>query len=261
MVPGNTLTERANTLKAWGFDAIAVFADYSEWSDEKLEELKTLETRTGIVPCEFVFSFAQYGHLMDADPQVRTYARNVYKEAIGICAQIGAVTELEFSYGPVDPLPLFSPYQKMRLDEEEAFLEMYGEMAQIAKGSHALVLLETINRYESSYLNSLDDCLDIVQKLGHENAGVLADLFHMSIEEADMPRSIRKAGKLIKHVHLGDNNRLLPGMGSIDFASCIRALQDIGYDGYISLECGEGKDAKRIRNAGEYLRYLIGQHA
>ena len=106
MVPGKSLTEKARNLSRWGYEGIAVFVDYVDW----YQELLSLEECTGVVPCEFAFGDGIYGHLMDRDPDIRKKSRDMYKLAARISGEIGAVTELEFEYGPQSPLPLFHPY-------------------------------------------------------------------------------------------------------------------------------------------------------
>lgn len=255
MVPGKSLTEQAENLKEWGYEGIAVFADYRFWDREKQEELMRLEERTGIIPCEFVFSDALYGHLMDPDPDLRRACRDMYREAAEICGALGAVTELEYECGPQDPLPLFHPYARMDPQQEEDFLQMYRELLEPLKGTEGKMLLEGINRYESPYLNTLEDCRAVTDRLEDPRAGVLADFFHMSMEERNLVESIRKAGTAIRHVHLGDNNRLLPGYGSTDWKACLQALNEIGYEGFLNLECCVCRDpAVTLPETSRYLR-------
>jgi len=70
-----------------------------------------------------------------------------------------------------------------------------------------------------------------------KNVTLLADLFHLNIEEVDIAESLRKAGKDVGHVHLADSNRRAAGMGHIDFAPIARAMKEINYRGYLSAEC------------------------
>lgn len=255
MVPGESLTEQAENLKKWGYDGIAVFIDYDQWNEQLHEEVLCLEERTGIIPCEFAFSSDIYGHLMDEDERIRCACREMYKTAARVCAELGAVTELEFAYGPQSPLPLFHPYAKMSSKQEEDFLQMYRELMEPLEGTGGKMLLEGINRYESPFLNSLKDCKDVVDKLNDDRAGVLADFFHMSIEEADMADSILYAGSAIRHVHLGDNNRLLPGYGSTDWEACLSALEKTGYGGFLNLECSTcGDPSVTLPATSRYLR-------
>lgn len=258
MVPGKSLTEQAHYLRKWGFDGIAVFVNYSEWNEALYEELMRMEEVTGVVPCEFAFGDDIYGHLMDEDMDIRKKAREMYLLAATVCGKIGAVTELEFAYGPQNPLPLFHPYARMDSKQENEFLEMYRNMAEPLIGTKGMMLLEGINRYESPYLNSIIDCKDVVDKLNMDNTGVIADFFHMSIEESDMVKSIKYAGPSIKHVHLGDNNRLLPGYGTINWKKCFNALKEIEYKGFINLECSTcGDAADTLPAAAEFLKSLI----
>lgn len=119
MVPGKSLTEKARNLSRWGYEGIAVFVDYVDWNQELYQELLSLEECTGVVPCEFAFGDGIYGHLMDRDPDIRKKSRDMYKLAARISGEIGAVTELEFEYGPQSPLPLFHPYAKNNFSESQ----------------------------------------------------------------------------------------------------------------------------------------------
>jgi len=238
MVSGSTFTEKAQNLKKWGYEGIGVFVEYSDWSEELAREIECLEKNTGIVPCEFVFQDSSYGHLMDNNhPELRDKARKMYKEAAAFCAKIGAVTELEFEYGAQDPLPMFSPYQKMTPQKEAEFIGVFRDIASEVEGTEGYVLLEPINRYEAPYLNNVDDCREASRKTNLNNVGILWDTFHLSIEEKDIPKKIIEAGKDIKYVHLGDNNRLPPGSGNLNWREIIKAFKEIGYSGFMSLEC------------------------
>ncbi|MCC7376725.1 MAG: sugar phosphate isomerase/epimerase [Verrucomicrobiales bacterium] len=105
-----------------------------------------------------------------------------------------------------------------------------------AHGYGVPFLLEPLNRYESNLLNTLSDTVDFLQPLRTRNVRILADLFHMNIEEASIPQSIRKAADAIGHVHFADSNRLAMGLGHTDFVSAAAALREIGYKGYLSAE-------------------------
>ena len=258
MVPGHSLEEKAHRLKRWGFDGISVFAEYVDWNKEKFDEVKGLYAKTGIIPCEFVFMDPLYGHLMDDDINLRQSSRTMYKEAIRVCREIGAITEMEYDYRPQNPLPLFEPYRQMSAKQEKEFLELLAELSEVAQDSSAQILIEPINRYETQFLTRIQDCLAVLRKANVPNAGILADIFHLSIEEADLPASLRSAKGMIKHVHLADNNRLLPGQGSIDWKACVSALRDAEFDGFMNLECAVSGDVEtELPETVRFLRQLI----
>jgi sugar phosphate isomerase/epimerase len=258
MVPGETLTDKAFALNDWGYDAISVFWPLSHWNDSVLEELMSLQDRTGVRPCEFVFMDEKYGRLMDRDPQTRAECRLMYREAAEVCAQLGMVSELEYEYGSQNPMPLFDPYQQVATDQMVEFADMYRVIADANIGTDALVLLEPLNRYESRYLNSVKDCLYALDVVDHPNTGLLFDFFHVSIEEADIVDAIKRSGSRIKHVHLADNNRLLPGHGNIDWERSLATLGETGFDGYLNLECSTtGDPSETLPSTAQYLRALI----
>jgi sugar phosphate isomerase/epimerase len=260
MVPGETLLAKAALLRSWGFDAISVFWPYDRWDDAVHEELRTLKERVGITPCEFVFMAPTYGRLMDSDSGLRAACREMYRRAADVCAELGLVTELEFEYGVRDPLPLFDPYQQLSPEQSRAFCAVYVELADVLRGSGGQVLLEPLNRYESRYLNSVGDCLDVLAAIDHPQAGLLFDFFHVSIEEPSITEAIRRAGARIKHVHLADSNRLPPGRGNIDWAACFAALREAGFDGYVNLECASGGDpAQTLPETARFLRRLMNE--
>jgi len=97
-------------------------------------------------------------------------------------------------------------------------------------------LYEPLNRYETNFFNRLGDAVHFLEVHGLDNVALLADLFHMNIEEADLAAAIRKAGPRVGHVHYADSNRQAMGFGHTDPKQVIAALQDITYSGYLSAE-------------------------
>jgi sugar phosphate isomerase/epimerase len=258
MVPGATLTEKAQKLRSWGYDAIAVFQPYAEWNESVRDELLALEARTGVRPVEFVLTDDIYGNAMSADTSLREECRTMYRTAAQMCADLGAVTEIEYQYGPQNPMPLFDPYQQLDAEQRDAFVEFYREMLALVDGSQARVLLEPLNRYESRYLNLVADNASIVDEVAHPNAGLLPDTFHMSMEESDVAAALHSAGDRTVHVHLGDSNRLLPGHGLLDWASIFNALKAVGYTGFVNLECStSGEPAVTLPETARFLQRLI----
>ena len=240
MVPGKTLTEKAHTVRKLGYDGMAIFVDAPDWKDELLDEMLQMEERTGVKPCEFVLTAGYYGHLMNKDPEIRKQALVAYKQSIEIANKIGAITEMEYEYRTQDPLPLFEPYQQMPEEEKELYVSIVNELGACVKPGAAM-LIESCNRYETKYMTRLCDCVEMLERADPavtKNMGLIADFFHLAIEEVDIAQSIIDAGKWIRHVHLGDSNRLAPGYGHTDWKSGFAALKQIGFNGYMNLECG-----------------------
>jgi len=96
--------------------------------------------------------------------------------------------------------------------------------------------LEPVNRYESNFINTLQEGAEFIDRIGVSNIGLLADTFHMNIEEVSIYESIRQSKNYITHVHFADSNRWAPGYGHLDFQKIVETLKEINYQGYISAE-------------------------
>ena len=98
------------------------------------------------------------------------------------------------------------------------------------------LIYEPLNRYETNLCNTVESGVELMQSLDTRNVKLLADLFHMNIEEVDIAASIRAGGDHIGHVHFVDSNRRPAGCGHMEYAPIVAALNDIGYTGYASAE-------------------------
>ena len=109
-------------------------------------------------------------------------------------------------------------------------------------GDHAAtagvdLVIEPVNRYELNFVNSvLPDGIAIVDRVAHPNVKLMPDSFHMNIEDAHPAASILAAGKRVGYVQVADSNRWAPGQGHIDFRPFFEALEEIGYDDWVSVE-------------------------
>jgi len=120
------------------------------------------------------------------------------------------------------------------------------------------LFVEPINRYETGFIITADDCLSFFEIVGAPNCKVLLDTFHMNIEEADMYATIKKVGPRIGHVHVADSNRRYPGAGHIDFPGIVTTLREAGYDGYLSAEMFPHPDPDTsVAAMAAHLRPLI----
>ncbi len=123
--------------------------------------------------------------------------------------------------------------------------------------SNVKFAIEPINRYETNLLNTVQSGLQLLQKVGRRNVGLLLDTFHMNIEETMITESIHAAKDALFHFHVADSNRWYPGAGHIDFGAVLGALKDVGYSGFVSAEILPLPDSDQAaKHAIEYLRAL-----
>jgi len=95
--------------------------------------------------------------------------------------------------------------------------------------------IEPLNRFETYLINRGDQAQALADAVG-PNCGICLDLFHMNIEESDIHGAFRKARGRIVDVHIADNNRFAPGMGTLDFPAIVETIKGTGYDGALTLE-------------------------
>jgi sugar phosphate isomerase/epimerase len=165
----------------------------------------------------------------DPDPGVRSAAIERLKSHIPVAARFGAVIIVGLIRGIVKPG--VSQAQAM-----EWLVEALRECSAAAHPHGIRLALEPINRYETTLINNAIEGLDLIERVGANNFGLLLDTFHMNIEEVNIESSIHACGERIFHFHVADSNRWHPGAGHLDFASLLKALYGTGYEGWVSGE-------------------------
>jgi sugar phosphate isomerase/epimerase len=130
-------------------------------------------------------------------------------------------------------------------------------------GSHALrygvpLIYEPLNRYETNLITTEAAGAQFMESLDTDNVRLLADLFHMNIEETDIASGLRDGGRWIGHVHFVDSNRRPAGCGHMNYAPIIAALREINYRGYLSAEALPWPDslAAATQTIAEYRRLV-----
>jgi len=143
---------------------------------------------------------------------------------VELAAQLGAAVILGGIRGQLEGRP------------REAAVDAVRACARAATARGVELLLEPINRYETDFVNSVDEGLALVEEVGEPSLGILADTFHMNIEEARLGDAIVRAGERLRYVHVVDSNRHAPGRGHVDFGEVLDALGRIGYEGPLVAE-------------------------
>ena len=167
-----------------------------------------------------------------ADEEIRGRGTARLKKCIQIAAELGADC-----LGGV----LYTPWgmRKPRAEAVENYKwaeESIRTAADYAKKYGITLSLEILNRYESYFMNTVEEGLQFLEKVSRDNVKLHFDTFHAYIEECDIRGAILKGGKQIFHVHLCDNNRSAPGTGRVPFQEIKEALREIDYHRYLMVE-------------------------
>ena len=186
--------------------------------------------------------------LIDSDPAGRRAALARFFEHIDFCAELGALCISGIMRGSVRK-------EANRAECLGLFLDATQRICEYAAGRGVTVVIESIMRYINNYLNSVPETIDWIVDTGIGNLGLHLDTHSMAVEEKNLERSVLHCrGKPLGYVHFSDNNRLYPGGGAIDFKTIIRALIEIGYDGYITQESVAVPDpVESARRGYEYM--------
>jgi sugar phosphate isomerase/epimerase len=216
--------------KALGYDAIELFAPSAEAVDaaalgksrkENGLKLAAMGTGAGAVLRKLT--------LTSPDAEVRRAGREFVNSVIDFAGRFGApaiLGSMQGRWGAGVERATAIGYLRPALDE-------FGERA---KKAGTTFLLEPLNRYEGNVINTIGDAAELIGTLSTRHVTILADLFHMNIEEQHVCDAIRGGGSSITHVQLADSNRRAPGHGHTDFRAVAASLALIGYKGYLSAE-------------------------
>lgn len=253
MLEGETLEEKFAFARRHGFDGIELSGRGDGVFAARREELAAARSAGVVMPSAVV---AMPHFVGDFDERNRRAAIDDVKAMLGTLPDAGAA-------GIVMPngFAVFSkrlpPFEPPRSDEASRakLIEALRELGRHGEEVGAKVFLEPLNRYEDYLVNTLADAVSIVEEVGSNAVSVIADTFHMSIEEGDIGAAIRAAGPHIEHVQLGDSDRLEPGHGHYDWPETLDALDAIGYDGWLAMECRlSGPPAEVLPRVAEILK-------
>lgn len=214
------------TAAAIGFDAVELFLPAADFI--AVDEVKSLAATHGLAIAAVGTGAGMLRHglsITHPDEEKREAALDFVCAMIDFGGQLAAPAILGSMQG--------NPTHESALDHLAEGLRRCGKRA----ASHGVPFIyEPLNRYETHLFNRLADAAEFLEARDLPNVVLLADLFHMNIEERDLAAAIRDAGRHIGHVHFADSNRQAMGFGHTDPAPVIAALREIDYSGYFSAE-------------------------
>lgn len=177
------------------------------------------------------------------DESVREAAIERISSHIPLAARFDAIVILGLIRG-------ITPEGQTHERSMEYLVEAIRACAAAAVGTGVRFALEPMNRYETDLIHSAAEGLDLIERVGADNFGLLLDTFHMNIEEAVIEDSIRAVGDRIFHFHVADSNRWYPGAGHLDFRRILEVLRGTGYEGFVSGEFMPLPDADTAAERG-----------
>lgn len=181
--------------------------------------------------------------LLHQDPENRREARRRMSGLIRLCAEFQVPAVIGKYRGRLADAP------GCRENDLEAMLK---DVCAEAASFGVAVLIEPQNADNINNINTIQDGLDWIRRIGYEKMGLLADIYHMGITESSIVDSLRHAAGHIGFIHMSDSERKVPGDGTLPIVDVVRTLDETGYGGYISLEIDQNPDPETVseRSAG-----------
>jgi D-psicose/D-tagatose/L-ribulose 3-epimerase len=181
----------------------------------------------------------KFRNLVTADNKLLLAAQNYVKKCVTLCHDLGGKT---FNICLFSDKPLISDgnHKFLPTDNKRKWLSSLvnplRELAEYASDRDINLVIEPLNRYSTPICTNSQDAKYLVNQVDHENLGIMLDTFHMNIEEDSIYETIESTGSLLKHIHVSDNNRKMPGFAHIDFKQIVQALKKINYSKFITFE-------------------------
>lgn len=120
--------------------------------------------------------------------------------------------------------------------EKETIAEVWHKAGTYAQSLGITIGIEPINRYESYVCNTADNVLELIKMANSPALAVHLDTFHMNIEENNFRDPVIQSGKLLKHLHITESHRGMPGEGTVNWTELFSALKEIDFEGNLVLE-------------------------
>ncbi len=241
--------------KAAAFDANGVELMVADPASLDAEAIRSAVQSNGLCVSAIGSGAVAFAHgltLLHSDPDKAERARARLGDLITFARRLGA------------PLVTIGSFRgrlaNVGPSGRERFAALMRQAAASAEAQGVRLVLEPLNRYESDLVNTVQEALALLSEIDHPALGLVVDTFHVNIEERSWTEPFREAAAAgrLWHVHLGDNNRLPPGRGLIDFGAIVGALRDVGYAGFLSAELLARPDADTAaRETLDHMHMLL----
>ena len=229
-------------LKNHGFNTVEVYGE-PDFIDAKnlARQFDSLSIKVSGITGMWGLSSTnnKFRNLVTADNKLRLATQNYVKKCVTLCHDLGGKT---FNICVFSDKPLISDgnHKFLPTDKKMKWLSSLvnplRELAEYASDYDINLVIEPLNRYSTPICTNSEDAKYIVNQVDHENLGIMLDTFHMNIEEDSIYETIVSTGSLLKHIHVSDNNRKMPGFAHIDFKQIVQALKKINYSKFITFE-------------------------
>lgn len=229
--PGENLHQKFDYMEAHG---VVGFEPGGRGLAGRVKEIKEALNGRNIKVSAICAGFE--GFILSTDPAIRKQCVDTMEEIITAAGELGSTG--------VIIVPAFNhqtPVMPHTQETRDFLCEQFDKMGTFAAEHGTTVILEPLNRKEAFYLRQVADAASICRDINNPGVTCLGDFWHMTFEETCDMAAFLSAGKYLQHVHMASRKRRsMPGEdGEADnYVNGFKGLKMLGYDKYVSFECG-----------------------
>lgn len=246
--PGETLREKFDYMEQHG---VVGFEPSGKGLLQRVPQLKEELKGRNIQVSAVCAGFD--GFILSTDAAIRKQFHDTMTEIIIAAGQLGS-TGVIF-------VPAFTrqvPVMPHTMETRDFLCEEIDKLGNIAHENGTTVIFEPLNRKEAFYMRQVADAASICRDINNPGVRCMGDFWHMTWEETSDSGAFFSAGEYLQHVHIASRERRsMPGEdGAADnYVDGFRALKQMGYDKYVSFECGcQGDRSLVVPAALELMR-------
>lgn len=239
IAPGENLNEKFDFMEEYG---VVGFEPGGGGLAGRVGEIKQALNGRNIKVSAICAGFK--GFILSTDPAIRKQCMDTMKEIITAAGELGS-TGVIIVPAFNNQVPVMPHDQKTR----DFLCEQFDIMGTFAKEHGTTIIMEPLNRQEAFYLRQVADAASICRDINNPGVTCLGDFWHMTFEETSDMAAFLSAGEYLQHVHMASRKRRsMPGEdGDADnYVNGFKGLKMLGYNKYVSFECGCQGDRKVV---------------
>ncbi len=227
----NQTMDLVDKVKSLGFDIIEICV-------EDPDTIETAAIRPHLdsvgLQASVCGAFGPGRDISSDDPVAREGGIAYIKRCVDIASALSAPSVIGPMYSAVGKTRSLSEHEREK--QRLLAIENIRLVADYAAERGVRLAIEPLNRFETDFLNTVEQAMTFLSRVDRENVGLLLDTFHMNIEEVSIPDALRRAGSKVFHFHASANDRGTPGRDHLPWPEIVAALREIRYEGPVVIE-------------------------
>jgi len=210
-----------------------IAADAKDISAAQRREIRSQAEAAGleIVGLHWLLAKTEGYYLTSGDAEVRKRTADYLGELVRLCHELGGKILVFGSPKQRNLLPGVTHAQAT-----DYAAEVFSAAVPALEQHNVTLAVEPLGPSEGDFLVTTAEAVSLIERIGSPNVALHLDVKAMSSEPRPIADTIRQNAEYLVHFHANDPNLGGPGFGEVDFVPIFRALRDVDYDGWVSVE-------------------------